>query len=302
VTQPVANGIIHAAGGVLWRDAASGNGDSLEVAVIHRPRYDDWTIPKGKLNPGEIELEGAVREIAEETGYRVTVGRPLGQVDYVKDGRPKTVRYWAMRAEGGIFTPSREVDELRWLPIPEAMKLISVDRDRSLLKSFAAGPVKTKAVLLVRHATAGSRSNWDGPDAKRPLDEGGHGQADALVWLLTRFDIREVISAPPLRCLQTVEPVSAAVGLTVRLEKVFSEDDYYGREDEALDLVRSLGTAGTGTVVCSQGGVIPDLLSRLAEADKYPLPKPIPIKKGSVWSLTMTEDELIDAEYFPPLT
>jgi 8-oxo-dGTP diphosphatase len=182
------------------------------------------------------------------------------------------------------------------------MKLISVDRDRALLKSFAAGPAKTKAVLLVRHATAGSRADWDGPDGKRPLDEGGHQQADALVWLLTRFDIREVISAPPLRCLQTVEPVSAAVGLSVRLEKVFSEDDYYGREDKALDLVRSLGTAGTGTVVCSQGGVIPDLLSRLAEANKYPLPKPIPIKKGSVWSLTMAEDRLIDAEYFPPLT
>lgn len=296
------NGVIHAAGGVLWRQAANGNGGAVEVAIIHRPRYDDWSIPKGKLNPGEIELEGAVREIAEETGYRVTVGRPLGDVNYIKDGRPKTVRYWAMRAEGGIFTPSREVDELRWLPVAEAMKLISVDRDKGLLKTFASGPVSTKAILLVRHATAGSRGEWQGPDAKRPLDEGGHQQADALVWLLTRFDIREVVSAPPLRCTQTVEPVSAAVGLAVRTEAVLSEDDYYGREDEAMALVKSIGTAGTGTVLCSQGGVIPDLLSRLAKKDKYDLPSPVVSKKGSVWSLTIADDRLIDAEYFPPLT
>jgi 8-oxo-dGTP diphosphatase len=207
-----------------------------------------------------------------------------------------------MRAEGGIFTPSREVDELRWLPVPEAMKLITVDRDRDLLKTFSAGPASTKAILLVRHATAGSRADWDGPDAKRPLDEGGHQQADALVWLLTRFDIREVISAPPLRCTQTVEPVSAAVGLTVREEAVLSEDDYYGREDEAMSLVKGVGTAGTGTVLCSQGGVIPDLLQRLARGDGYALPEPIVSKKGSVWSLTFAAETLIGAEYFPPLT
>ncbi len=302
MSGPVSNGVIHAAGGVLWRQAANGDGEKIEVAVIHRPRYDDWSIPKGKLNPGEIELEGAVREIAEETGYRVIVGRPLGQVEYVKDGRPKTVRYWAMRAEGGIFIPSREVDELRWLPVSDAMKLISVDRDRALLKTFAGGPVKTKAILLVRHATAGSRSEWTGADSKRPLDESGHQQADALVWLLTRFDIREVVSAPPLRCLQTVEPVSAAVGLSVRIAPVVSEDDYYGRESEALDLVRTAGTAGTGTVICSQGGVIPDLLQRLAKKDKHNLDGDLVAKKGSVWSLTFADERLIDAEYFPPLT
>jgi 8-oxo-dGTP diphosphatase len=299
----VTNGVIHAAGGVVWRHAANGNSsESVEVAIIHRPRYDDWSIPKGKLNPGEIELEGAVREIAEETGYRVTVGRPLGEVQYEKDGRPKLVRYWAMRAEGGIFTPSREVDELRWLPVPQAMKLLTVDRDRDLLTTFAAGPASTKAILLVRHASADNRSDWQGPDAERPLDEGGHQQADALVWLLTRFDVREVVSAPPLRCTQTVEPVSAAVGLTVRQEPVLSEDDYYGREKEAVALVRSIGTAGTGTVLCSQGGVVPDLLSRLAREDGYRLPDPIAAKKGSVWSLTFAGEKLVDAEYFPPLT
>jgi 8-oxo-dGTP diphosphatase len=299
VAQQLTDNAIHAAGGVLWRQSAAA--DSIEVAVIHRPRYDDWSLPKGKLNPGEIELEGAVREVMEETGYRVTVGRPLGEVSYLKDGRPKVVRYWAMRAEGGIFTPSREVDELRWLPISSATGAMTRPLDIEVLERFAGGPLETKAILLARHATAGNRSGWRGEDDDRPLDDNGREQADALVWLLTRFDIREIISAPPARCMQTVEPLSRAVGLTVSTADVLGEYSYYGREREALSLIRSAGTEGTGSVLCSQGGVIPDLLTRLAMEDGVSLGESVVAKKGSVWSLTFAEGRLAAAEYFPPL-
>ncbi|MEO8456370.1 MAG: bifunctional NUDIX hydrolase/histidine phosphatase family protein [Chloroflexota bacterium] len=294
---------IRAAGGVLWRQAAGTNGDNeVEVAIIHRPRYDDWSMPKGKLNPGEIELEGAVREIAEETGYRVTVGPPLGIVEYEKLGRPKVVRYWAMRAEGGMFVPSREVDELRWLHVDDAFALLTQPRDVDLLKRFARKPAATKAVLIVRHGSAGYRSDWKGDDDDRPLDEVGEEQAEAMVWLLCRFDVREVISAPPLRCTSTIAPLAVAVGLAVREEPLIGEHDYYGHERKTLDFIRNAGTAGTGTVLCSQGGVIPDILHRLAAADGYPLPDPIVAKKGSIWSLTFAEDKLFAAEYYPPLT
>ena len=294
---------IRAAGGVVWRRAAGANGNNeLEVAIIHRPRYDDWSLPKGKLNPGEIELEGAVREIAEETGYRVTVGPPLGEVSYLKEGRPKIVRYWAMRAEGGIFTPGREVDELRWLPVAEAMDLLSQRRDLDLLKKFAQTPVATKAVLLVRHGLAGARSDWKGSDNDRPLDDAGRQQAEALVWLLTRFDIREIVSAPLARCTQTVAPLAVAVGLSVREEPLLAEETYPGHEHEALKFMRSVGTANTGTVLCSQGGVIPDILTLLGKQDEQPMPDPLLAKKGSVWSLTFAEERLYRAEYFPPLT
>lgn len=297
------SGAIRAAGGVVWRQAAGANGDNqLEVAIIHRPRYGDWSMPKGKLNPGEIELEGAVREIAEETGYRVTVGPPLGDVSYLKEGRPKIVRYWAMRAEGGIFTPSREVDELRWLPVAEAMGLLSQPRDLDLLKKFAETPVATKAVLFVRHAMAGNRSDWKGGDNERPLDDAGRQQAEALVWLLTRFDVREIVSAPLARCTQTVAPLAVAVGLSVREEPLLAEETYPGREREALKFIRNVGTASTGTVLCSQGGVIPGILTLLGERDKHPMPDPLLAKKGSVWSLTFAEERLYSAEYFPPLT
>ena len=297
--QQLTDTAIHAAGGVLWRVAA--NGDGIEVATIHRPRYDDWSLPKGKLNPGEIDLEGAVREVMEETGYRVTVGRPLGEVNYLKDGRPKVVRYWAMRAEGGIFTPSREVDELRWVPVSTAVETVTRSLDVDVLERFKSGPQETKAILLARHATAGSRSGFRGDDLLRPLDDNGREQADALVWLLTRFDIREIISAPPVRCTQTVEPVSRAVGLSVSMEDVLGEVDYYGREGQAIDLIRSVGTEGTGSVLCSQGGVIPDILTRLAEEDSVDLGENVVAKKGSVWSLTFADGRLHTAEYFPPL-
>src|ERR671923_852052 len=120
------NGTIRAAGGVVWRPVTETSGGSnVEVAIIHRPRYDDWSIPKGKLATGETELEGALREVFEETGQRVRPGRTLGEVRYLKANshsrpREKVVRYWAMQAIGGAFSPSREVDELRWLPLEQA--------------------------------------------------------------------------------------------------------------------------------------------------------------------------------------
>ena len=301
MVEGVAEGAIRAAGGVLWRPAA-GNSNTAEVAIIHRPRYDDWSIPKGKLHAGEIELEGAIREVNEETGYRAAIERPLGEIAYLKEGRPKVVRYWAMRAEGGVFIPGREVDELRWLPAHDALELLTQPRDKELLSRFMDGPAVTSTILLVRHGSAGSRSSRNDDDSRRPLDAVGRSQAEALIWFLSRWHIREIVSATPVRCLQTVEPLAAAVGLSVREEDVLGEEMYYGREKKALNIVRAAGTEGTATVICSQGGVIPDMIRRLAEADGHTLPEALPAKKGSIWSLTMADRELFDAEYFPPLS
>jgi 8-oxo-(d)GTP phosphatase len=306
VVERLSGSEIRAAGGVLWR-AANSSSDSprVEVAIIHRPRYDDWSIPKGKLVPGESEIEGAIREVTEETGYRVQIRRPLGEVSYQKGSGPeqrmKTVRYWSMHAEGGIFSPSREVDQLRWVSIDEALSLLSHKRDLAILRTFAEGPILTRSVLLVRHGSAGSSSSWSGDDQDRPLDEAGVAQSEGLVWLLTRFDVREIISAPPVRCVQTMEPLGGAVGLTIAQEAVFGETNYYGHESEAERLLRRAGHDGTAAVVCSQGGVIPNLLVRLAAKDGVSLAEPVVAKKGSVWSLTFAAKKLMAAEYFSPL-
>lgn len=124
-------GEVRAAGGLVWR---AGLGSEIEVLVVHRPRYDDWSFPKGKCDPGEGFLEAAVREVREETGLEVVVGEELPDVRYVDHkGRPKRVRYWRMEAVAGAFTPNDEVDEVRWLAPDAAAALLSYDHDRSLL-------------------------------------------------------------------------------------------------------------------------------------------------------------------------
>ena len=294
---------IRAAGGVVWRRAESGPQGGVEVAVVHRPRYGDWSLPKGKLGPGEPEVEGAVREVLEETGYHVRVGRPLGETRYEKVigtvARPKVVRWWAMQATTGAFTPNREVDDLRWSPLSEAEQLLTRDTDRELLRRFAQGPAPTRTVLLVRHGSAGSRSKWLGEDRERPLDECGQAQADELVRLLARFDVARIVSADVARCIDTVAPFADAVGLPVQPEPVLSEIAYPDREAEAAALLRSTDP-DRDAVACSQGDVIPDLLGRLAASDDLDLPEPVVAAKGSVWALTFSADRLLNAEYFPP--
>lgn len=125
---------VRAAGAVLWRRRADAE---VEVAVIHRPRYDDWSLPKGKLDPGETALEAALREVFEETGQAARPGASLGEVRYVqrRGGRPreKVVSYWVMEALGGEHVPGDEVDALRWLPPAAAAELLSYPHDRALL-------------------------------------------------------------------------------------------------------------------------------------------------------------------------
>ena len=288
----------------MWRfDSASDHGD-VEVAIIHRPRYDDWSLPKGKLVRGESFVEGAVREATEETGFRVKLGRPLGEITYEKVlsgvARPKVVRYWAMHAEGGVFTPGNEVDQLRWVSLGVAFATLTHERDREVLARFADGPVLTRTVLLVRHAPAGSRGKWKGDDRSRPLDEQGRRRAEELVWLLTRWDVREIVAADFVRCIQTVEPLAAALGLSIKEEPLFAEDVYPASEGDALEQLRGSGSDNVGSVVCSQGGVIPGLLDGLSRADGIDLPDDLPYKKGSVWALTFDRRTLLGAEYFSP--
>lgn len=127
---------VHAAGGVPWRRAVDG---SLEVVVVHRPRYDDWSFPKGKLDPGETFEQAAVRELAEETGYAVDLGAELPAVTYLdRTGRSKVVRWWAMTVLGGDFVPNDEVDELAWMPAAAAVDILTYPTDRDLLTPLVA--------------------------------------------------------------------------------------------------------------------------------------------------------------------
>jgi len=173
---------VHAAGGVLWRRRGDLPDGPLEVALVHRPKYDDWSLPKGKLDADEPVVTGALREIREETGYSAVPGRTLGVSRYrvLDSGRDvaKTVQWWAMRAVAGEFVPTAEVDALRWLEVRAALATVSAGYDAAPLRAFAAGPPDTVTLLLVRHGSAGDRESWVGDDDERPLDVEGLAQAE----------------------------------------------------------------------------------------------------------------------------
>jgi 8-oxo-dGTP diphosphatase len=141
--------MIEAAGGVLWRPGH----DDVEVALVHRPKYDDWSIPKGKLKAGEPALDAALREVQEETGHTAEPGRPLGEIRYLKDGAPKRVRYWAMRVTGGRFTASDEVDALLWLTPREAR--LRVDPERGEARILEVDLDTLSAPARLRSGNAG---------------------------------------------------------------------------------------------------------------------------------------------------
>ncbi len=296
---------IRAAGGVVWRQAQDhSNNSAIEIALVHRPRYDDWSIPKGKLATGESELEGGLREVFEETGYRVRPGLALGDVRYVKNSnggpREKVVHYWVMQAIGGAFTPSREVDELAWVSPEGADKMLTRASDREILERFTAGPVRTSTVLLVRHGSAGEREQWDGDDRLRPLDEVGYDQAQELVRLLSRFEVDHLVSANNVRCIQTLKPLSESIGSEILEEPLLAEQEFPGREREAAEAIRRLGDDGQAVAACSQREVIPRLVAFLAGEDGLELPEPFRAKKASVWALSFDGDRLVGTEYFPP--
>ncbi|MDX1889140.1 NUDIX hydrolase [Mycolicibacterium sp. 050158] len=289
--------VILAAGAVLWRAADSDAAAEPLVAVVHRPRYDDWSLPKGKVDPGETEPVTAVREVFEETGFAAVLGRRLAAVSYPVEGDVKHVRYWAARALGGEFTANEEVDELLWLPPKEALKRLQYPDDRKVLRRFAKQPADTRTVLVVRHGTAGSKARYKGDDRQRPLDKHGRAQAESLVGQLLAFGATEVFAAPRLRCQQTVGPLAEELGVPIHDEPTLTEEAYADAHGPARRRLLEIAATTDGTpVICSQGKVIPDLIAWWCDRDGV-RPDRSRNRKGSTWVLSLVGDKLIAADH-----
>jgi 8-oxo-(d)GTP phosphatase len=283
-----------AAGAVLWR--SNGDAATPEVAIIHRPRYDDWSLPKGKVDHGETEPVTAVREVQEETGYTSHLGRRLTAVSYPVEQGIKKVRYWAARRVDGEFAPNPEVDELKWLPIAEAMKQLGYPHDRKVLRRFARQPIDTSTVLIVRHGTAGSKSRYKGDDRKRPLDKHGRAQAESLVGQLLAFGASELYAADRVRCRQTLEPLAEELGTAVHDEPLLTEEAYSENRKAARHRILDIAAGGGTPVICTQGKVIPDLIAWWCERDGV-RPDKSRNRKGSTWVMSLADGRLIAADH-----
>ena len=275
-----------AAGGVLWR----GDPWDPEVALVHRPKYDDWSLPKGKAKPGEHLLVTALREVTEETGYRPRIGPYLTTLQYriTSGGRSanKVVSYWSMRCDGGAFEANSEVDELRWLPIQEAPAGLTSSSDRAVLDTFRLIRRDTEPMLLVRHgANAQTSRRRKGEPEVRMLNRLGRDQAAALVPVLETLGVTNLLSANLPSSLDTLAPFAAATGLTVRREARLTRAGFVGNEIEVADFVRRDAAAHEALVVCGGKTVITGLLNVLGNSPYVRPPADPTIKKGEWWLL-----------------
>jgi phosphohistidine phosphatase SixA/8-oxo-dGTP pyrophosphatase MutT (NUDIX family) len=260
---------VPAAGALPWRRRRG----RLEVALVHRPRYDDWSWAKGKLDPGEPWPVAASRETEEETGLKVRLGRPLptaryGVFDRAGRRSEKVVRYWAAEVVGGDGKLVDEVDEMAWLDVQAAHDRLDYARDRDQLRALVradrAGVLATWSLVLVRHAKARPRDSWKRDDQLRPLDARGRRRARALVPVLAAYGTTRLLSSPSVRCTETLTPYAGEIGTQVRLKSGLSEEGYAEDPTRAVRHLRRLIERGTAAAVCSHGPVLPDLIEVLS--------------------------------------
>lgn len=263
---------VYAAGAVVWRVVDG----KLRILLIHRTKYRDITLPKGKVDPGEMLAETAVREVHEETGIRVSLGVPVGVSRYhLPSGKQKVVHYWAAEAtdaaiRSSTFVPNREIAAIEWVSLKRARARLSYPVDLEILDFFTKlvddEALRTFPVIALRHGKALARSDWDGADAARPLTDRGRAQARSIVGPLQAFGVRRIVSSDAVRCVETVTPLAKKLGRKiVRTEKI-SQDAW---EDGHADLRSVIGRrvrSGKAAVVCSHGPVLPGILSEIALA------------------------------------
>ena len=255
--------VIEAAGTVTVREEDG----KRQVLLVHRPSYDDWSLPKGHLEPDEYEAVAAGRETWEETGVTVALGRPVRTIRYPVSAGEKIVHYWlAHPLTSKRRKADKEVDKVAWLTEKSAMKRMTYADEKAVLaEALELGP--TTPFLIVRHAKAMDRKNWSGRDQARPITARGRKQAKALIPLLESFDVQQAYSSTSTRCVQTLQPYARRRDLDVKGWSLLSEEVGEPNLHDVGKLVRRLAkeaaASGTPTAVCGHRPVLPTMVESL---------------------------------------
>jgi 8-oxo-dGTP diphosphatase len=302
---------ILAAGAAIWRPAAEapqeaqGAGEA-EVLLAHRPKYDDWSLPKGKSEPDEHILLTAVREVWEETCVRPVLGPRLPTVEYISWGHPKRVSYWSAFSSGHEAAPGNEIDAVAWVPLAQAREQLADTHDDPVISAFR--PRETVPLILVRHASAGRKGDWPGDDESRPLDAQGVADAQALARLLACFALTaRVISSPTRRCTETMRPYAAGFGGTVEAEARLApraRSAGFSSRTELADSLRRLLSdliaERRPAVVCLHRENLPNALAAVCAALGAPaaVPADTSLPKSGFWVVHAAAGELAGLERY----
>ena len=287
--------MIRAAGAPLWRD----NSDlSIEVALIHRPRYQDWSLPKGKLEIGETALQCAYREVLEETGIRASFTRHLGAVEYEESGQQKRVKYWAAYCalDQSDFIANEEVDQMKWLPATQALEQATHDSDKSIIETFMNQEQHTDTLIILRHTKSLERGDWDEEDSHRTLDETGFDQAQLLIKHLAPFAIDELYTSDYTRCVQTVTPLAHARGLSITAVPSLNEESFELDPEKAISFANALKQDEKNILICSHNPVIPSMLRGILNT-KLKNKDLIKLEPGDAWIVHRVRGEIVGLDY-----
>lgn len=244
-----------AAGAVVTRKAG-------DVLLVHRPKYDDWSFPKGKLDPGEHITTAAVREVAEETGLDIRLGPPLSTQRYqVENGerRMKRVHYWLGRVVGGDdvsgYAVNDEIDQVAWFPLDKARERLDYDYDRATLLEHEQVRKKSWPLVILRHGRARARKGWSKDDRERPLTKAGEFQAEQVVPVLGAYGVTHILTSSSRRCWRTVAPYADVAALEMEDTDDLSEED--ATPEVVGEQVQGLLALREASVLCTHRPVLP---------------------------------------------
>ncbi len=300
---------IYAAGVVPWRETKSG----IEVLLVHREYYNDWGFPKGKQDPGELLPETAVRELKEEAGLSVKLGRKLDIIRYQVGDQDKEVHFWASKVKDKAikkqkFEANAEIAKCEWVKAEQAMELLSYEHDRNLLQLclqlHKEKELETRAVIILRHAKATLRSDWKGEEANKPLLPQGMVQAKRLANLLAAYGPKELVTSPWKRCHDTIEPYAKKTKRTLVERGQLTELSSKRRPLSTKKVVASLLGDSNSGLICTHRPALPNVLEPLASAASKDLKKHImeatALKPGDFIVLRLTlgsKPRVVSAEW-----
>ena len=287
--------VIQAAGAVLWRRLSD---ELIQVALIHRPRYDDWSFPKGKVEQGEAEISWAHREVLEETGYTTIFGPELCKVQYAVGENLKTVRYWAAEAIGEAVAihDAEEVDQLIWVTVEDAYTKLSRTGDQEVLRNFEKFGADTTPLILLRHGKALAREEWEGDDGDRPLAQLGQQQSKRMHALYHPFGVTEIHTSDAVRCYETVAPIARTMSLNLVYWTELSEYAFEKDKKAAINVVNDIIESEARAIVCGHNPVIPGIVAKFIgkknfkELDHGLLP-------GEAWILHHKDGEIVAIDW-----